>query len=663
MNSSNPFDMSGEIEDLMKKLEPVIGRGEYSKYVRLYRLGKFNPTLKKLVEHSIKHLATQYLENQVVLYPFPSSSVLMGDYPLGQCHYGVINKVLRFGLRDRDFIKHVGVFGATGAGKTSTVVRIIRHLCESGKPFLILDPKGTWQAIIRKDWAKHVKVLRLGSSYAPLTFNPFLPLPGMDLDTMIAEVVEVFCASQYLGHGAKNLLLRAIEAARRKDHLSLKAVYEEFMALKLKGHKMESWATSTERALWNASTGILGRVLNSPDNIPFEKLMKSQVIILMDGLADDAQKAMFNGLMLNRIYWHRKLAGIKEQFRHLLVMEEFHVMSSAEKFQGESRIDFLIKMCREFSQGVMILEQNPGSISQHVLGNLNTVMCLNLGHTKDINSVGTAMVLDADARKFLGKLPTGWAICRVKDRFPETVLVRVDHEPLDKSELTLEEIKAQNGDFISQAPEGQRLVETIRSEALSPLAAGKKLGTIHRKMLRVIAASGKVPNLKEIYLSMGLNYRQGRRARNRLLELGLIEMDERVPTASGVETKVYLTDKGRTILAETEEARRLGGDWHRSTVQKVAGHYERLGFFVRKEWRNIDLLVDKGDERVAVEVESLISCRANDLTQAVSNIMNGLRHADRVQVIVRDRRSARKLKEALEESPVPKHAPVKIRFL
>ena len=79
-------------------------------------------------------------------------------------------------------------------------MRIIRQLCERGKPFLILDPKGTWQAITHKDWAREVKVLKLGSAYAPYTFDPFMPLPGMDIDIMIAEVVEVFCDTQYLGY-------------------------------------------------------------------------------------------------------------------------------------------------------------------------------------------------------------------------------------------------------------------------------------------------------------------------------------------------------------------------------------------------------------------------------------------------------------------------------
>jgi hypothetical protein len=48
---------------------------------------------------------------------------------------------------------------------------------------------------------------------------------------------------------------------------------------------------------------------------------------------------------------------------------------------------------------------------QQVLGNLNTAISITLGHQKDINAVGAAAVLDAEWKKYLGKLRTGLNIC------------------------------------------------------------------------------------------------------------------------------------------------------------------------------------------------------------------------------------------------------------
>ena len=651
------------IEDLIRKLEPIIGKDRAEQYLQEYNNGRFNPTLKKTVECEVKELAYRFdLENQIILSPVPKRSAVSGEHSLGFCHYGKQPMNARFGLREQDFIKHVGCFGATGSGKTTSAMRIIRQLCERRKPFLIIDPKGTWQAIIRKEWAKDVKILKLGSAYAPYTFDPFLPLPGMDIDTMIAEVVKTFCDSQYLGYGAKDLLFRAIEAARKKGQLNLRRVYEEFMALDIRGQKTASWAESTQRALVNASTGILGRVLNSPDKIPFDQLMDSEVVILMDDLADDSQKAMFMGLMFNRIYWFRKLAGIKERFQHLLVMEEFHVLSKAEQIKGEGRIEFLVKMCREFSQGIMLLDQNPGDIDHCVLGNLNSIVCMNLGHTKDINAVGTAMVLEADDKRYLGRLPTGWAICRIKDRFPESVLVKVDYEHLDKSQVSPEEISNHNGDFVNEVLEHNNEPKQIVPRAVTAFTGAKKLGNIHRKMLRSVA-SGKFPNLKDMYLSLGLSYGRGDRIRKRLLTLGLIEMVERMPTSKGAETRLYVTERGEQHLKQIESKGILGGEWHRSAVERIASYYRALGYTVRPEYRDIDLFAQKGREKIAIEVESLVSGAAE--VQAVWNIQKALKYADRVESVVKNKESAKKLRQALKKSPIVRKdlERVKIRLI
>ena len=537
----------GETEDLIRKLEPIIGKDQAERYFHEYNNGRFSPTLRKAVEREVRELARQYdLENQIILYPVPGRTSVRGDYSLGPCHYGKKEMNARFGLRERDFIKHIGIFGATGSGKTTTTMVLARQLCERGIPFLILDPKGTWQCIIRKPWAKNVKVLKLGSAYAPYTFDPFMPLAGMDIDTMISEVVEVFCDTQYLGYGAKNLLLRACYAAKGKGRLTLSSVYEEFRKLHLTGQKEKLWYSSTARALDTATTGILGRVLNLPDNVLFDRLMDSQVVIVMDSLVDSDQVAMFSGLMLNRICWFRKLAGIREKLKHLLVIEEFHVLSSAEKSKGESRIEFLVKMCREFSQGVMVLEQNPGRISDAVLGNLNSIISMKLGHSKDIAAVGMAMAMDAEHKRYLSKLPTGWAISKSGDRMSEPVLVKVDYEKLEKSEVSSEEIRVHNRGFVMEIEEVPEEQKTTYSNEFAHPSGVMKFAPIYGKILRFLKINDGA-NLKTVYIAHGLSYRRGNTARKKLEGAGLVSSQE-VETETGKETRLFLTDEGENYL-------------------------------------------------------------------------------------------------------------------
>jgi predicted transcriptional regulator len=369
---------------------------------------------------------------------------------------------------------------------------------------------------------------------------------------------------------------------------------------------------------------------------------------------------MFSGLMLNRIYWFRKLTGIRERLKHLLVIEEFHVLSSAEKSKGESRIEFLVKMCREFSQGVMILEQNPGRISDAVLGNLNSIISMKLGHSKDIAAVGMAMAMDAEHKRYLSRLPTGWAISKSGDRMSEPVLVKVDAEKLDKSDISAEEIRVHNRGFVMEIKEVLEEEKTISSKEFAQPYGVIKFAPIYGKILRFLKINDGA-NLKTVYIAHGLSYRRGNTVRKKLEGAELI-FSEEVETETGKETRLFLTEEGEKYLKRFEQSKRLGGEWHRTTAEAVASYYKELGYLVRFEYRDIDVFAEKGKEKIAIEVESLSSTK--DYIKAVTNALKALRRADRLEIVVKDRASGKKLKEALSRSPLKSsRSIIRIRLL
>lgn len=363
--------------------------------------------------------------------------------------------------------------------------------------------------------------------------------------------------------------------------------------------------------------------------------------------------------LLNRIYWFRKLAGVRDMFKHLLVFEEFHVMSSADKAKGESRIDFLLKMSREWSQGILVLEQNPGRISDAAIGNLNTVISMKLLQNKDIHTVSSAMALKPEYRPFLSRLQPGWAICKAS-RLDDPVLVKVDYEVVDKSEISPEEIRAHNKGFVPETPAQWEGFEPAARKEFAGFAGRDKLTPIQRKILRYLKINHGA-NLKRTYMAHGMSYRRGNTTRKRLEGAGFIT-SKGVETEKGKETRLYLTDKALRYLQNTEDSRRLGGAWHRSAVKKVVKCYSDMDYTVRREYRDMDVFVDKGSEKLAVEVESLSGSK--DYVHAVSNAYKALRRADRVEIVVKDKASAKKLLGALMESPVkPVIDRVNIRLL
>ena len=92
----------------------------------------------------------------------------------------------------------------------------------------------------------------------------------------------------------------------------------------------------------------------------------------------------------------------------------------------------------------------------------------------------------------------------------------------------------------------------------------------------------------------------------------------------------------------------------------IAAHYGNMGFITLLEFRDVDLFVDKGSEKVAVEVESLSETK--DYVRAVHNILKASRIADRVESVVENKKKARKLKEAVQNSPLKSYRGLSIKL-
>jgi hypothetical protein len=117
-------------------------------------------------------------------------------------------------------------------------------------------------------------------------------------------------------------------------------------------------------------------------------------------------------------------------------------------------------------------------------------------------------------------------------------------------------------------------------------------------------------------------------------------------------------------MSRTEEVRRLGGEWHRSAVQDIAAYYESMGYLVRTEYRDIDIYAERNGEKIGIEVESLSG--GKDFVQAVWNIQKALAlGVDRVESVVKNKESAKKLKDAIQRSPVERKEieRIKIRLI
>ena len=147
-NFGDRYLLDLEIEEIYKKLQPILGA---KKLENLWLEYSIYPEQRREIEGIIKALKAKYLDEnfekkKTFLVP-PSKEIAKGEYSLGTVYYGD-KPFWPFGIREDEWIQHIGIFGRTGSGKTNVGFLIIKNLTEKNKSFLIFDWKRNYRDLL-----------------------------------------------------------------------------------------------------------------------------------------------------------------------------------------------------------------------------------------------------------------------------------------------------------------------------------------------------------------------------------------------------------------------------------------------------------------------------------------------------------------------------------
>ena len=133
-----------EVEGLFRKLKPILGHQIDSLWLAYNT--QTNSQSRAEIIGILYSLASKYLDetfDKKILLSLPEKEVISGEYQLGKVVYGD-QEYYPFGLRENEWLRHIGIFGTTGSGKTNCAFILLWNLLKKKKPFLIFD----WKKII-----------------------------------------------------------------------------------------------------------------------------------------------------------------------------------------------------------------------------------------------------------------------------------------------------------------------------------------------------------------------------------------------------------------------------------------------------------------------------------------------------------------------------------
>ena len=311
-------------------------------------------------------------------------------------------------------LRHVGILGNTGSGKTVMAKIILEECALAGIPSIILDLQGDLARMAlptindpladskkQKDWMKKTDVriwTPLEDSGLPICVNPFkLPPPHLDEDESEKawDLVAIGLA-EILGHpstkrshlNVKAFIIRLLITLADKDSLPLNfgdlansigeedpSEYDDLIK--------SSLLKDLERRANALNSGIQSRLYTygSPLDIPMmiEKRKKGQTpvnILYLNTLPDESMKMDFIQQFCRELYdWMLQNPSDSDAPQVMFFLDEAgpYIPPDPKMPSSKSIIRQLLKEGRKYGVGCILASQSPADLDYKTFGQANTL--------------------------------------------------------------------------------------------------------------------------------------------------------------------------------------------------------------------------------------------------------------------------------------------------
>ena len=630
------------VEDKLKLLKPIITKDQFN-YLRFRYVLEKDFRKKKEIESMMDLLIAKSvpgIKTEHILLPPPEQDLLSGDYPIGDVIYPDKPHGF-FGVRENEWIRHCGIFGKTGSGKTTLAVRILRELCRKNKSFLIFDYKRNYRDILKHPEFENEEILifTAGRNHVvPFYFNPKLGPPGVEEYVWIKQLAQIIEKVYLLGPGANDVFMESSGVNTFKE------MHDLVLKQKKRARELLWWA-SVKRTLNAINYPGLSEMVNCKKGFSIPDLLNKKVILELDGLSGSDQAFVIGSLLL-WIYHFRMREPEREVLKHFILIEEAHHLFLKSGYE-EDIADVIMREIRELGESIIIIDQHPSKISVSALGNLSTKFALSLSLNQDVSALSNAMLLENNEKRFLSMLTIGQCVLR-SDRLTVPVFLSIPHFPLKKGFMTDEDVKAHMKGYLKDLgvenppnPEAGNVCGIQRQETLSPLG---------RIMLENIALNPLLGLVKR-FKNLGLQVSHGYKVIEELTGLNLI-----TPRTIDGQRLYDLTVKGKKAVGNKMSFKGRGGLEHRYYVEKIVVFYTGQGAVACVEKDDIDLVIEKS-KTLAVQVETGKSNIQANLTKL------GRYPADIKYVVATNRESEIRIKERQRELILPDREKIKVLFV
>lgn len=366
-------------------------------------------------------------------------------------------------LSIKSLASHTFITGATGAGKSNTVYKMLAEANEKGASFLVIEPaKGEYKDVFGNE--KDVSVYGTNPYKSPLLrINPFSFPKDIHILEHLDRLVEIFnvCWPMYAAMPAvlKDAVSQAyvncgwnLTRSVNKYGCDIYPTFSDVAGCVKEIINSSEYDNDTKGAYKGAlltrlnslTNGINGLIFTS-DELSGEKLFDENVIVDISRVGSNETKSLIMGMLVLKLQEYRMStrSGLNADLKHITVLEEAHnlLKNTAGVAVGESgnlagkSVEMLanaIAEMRTYGEGFIIADQAPGLLDKAAIRNTNTKIIMRLPDFEDRELVGKAANLNDDQITELAKLPCGVAAV-YQNEWIQPVLCKVEKYEYDES--------------------------------------------------------------------------------------------------------------------------------------------------------------------------------------------------------------------------------------
>ena len=402
------------------------------------------------------------------------------EIELGNIYHMYTEEQTPVRLNVRNLTAHTFITGSTGAGKSTTVYKMLDELTrgstEENVKFMVVEPaKGEYKNALAANARLDVHVYGTNPKQTKLLrINPFRFPHEIHIYEHMDRLTEIFnvCWPMYAAMPA--VLKAAIENAYRKagwDLMTSENPYGEvYPCFEDVANEVNAYINSSEYSddtkgdykgslvtrLTSLTNGINGLIF-AADDLSDEELFEQNTIVDLSRAGNPDTKALIMGILILKLQEYRmaQAKGSDAVLRHVTVLEEAHNLlkrtSTEQSSESANLVGKSVEMLanaiaemRTYGEGFIIADQAPGLLDASVIRITNTKIIMRLPDEEDRKLVGKAANLNDDQIAELAKLPrgvaavyqsewTGPVLCKVEK--PDLKQERFDEpEPFQKQQ-------------------------------------------------------------------------------------------------------------------------------------------------------------------------------------------------------------------------------------